>query len=402
MIFCTVLTGLLLLTVSCSSMNQNESIINTNCTESSLAVENNITENNTADNSNYYQSVDVELPTDIKPVPTTELDLPITGNLSLFSIGDDYISYQIAEQANTDSPDMSFYKYSLSTFDITPINGVASEFNSTSGTYAICENKVYIAYDSIQNRNFCCIDFDEASVKNIKQEELNTATDSFYFTYPVSKEQYAVRWFNMEPNIPTQITNHIILCDESNVESEIFTNKINRNEIQTDYAVANKKVYELFCDKSAQKVSINTYDFAGKQLSQEFFPEVSEALKASNTAYPAYLNVFADTVSFNLFDEQSIMEDGDLFIYNLKTHTVMVFDDAMLLSNYTLNQSDNIILQHYINTKDATICELYVLNVENESIYKLADDLSLFSSTITDGKKVAFIKDDKINICDIS
>ncbi len=160
----------------------------------------------------------------------------------MLSIGDDYVSYCKAEKIKNDERDCSVYKQSLYSGETISLNGVMPNFNSASGVYAVCDDAVYMFYESIGSRNLVSVDFQNNNVEIMKKKDLNIDTDSFYFSYPISHKEYAVRWFNFDQNNHNLATHHIVLVDGSNNETEVFTNKIDRSKFISQHSVTNNKI----------------------------------------------------------------------------------------------------------------------------------------------------------------
>lgn len=354
------------------------------------------TTDTTATETQNFSTTFVELPTGIPEVEAQQVEnfkysdfvtIDSEDDLFLTAIDEKYIYFEKHFNNFDDTSDIMHFKYNMYTDDITEFDGRISDYNLSSDTYAFVDNKLFSVFESFDERIHYVVDTNQNSAKILKTEPLNRDTDSIYNTYPVNDEEYAEVWFD----IGDVNTFHIRLYEKNGSSKEIFKKDIDRSKEIYSYVVNDNKIYEYAQINDLSEPYLNVYNIGGTLLSTTYLEEVAKELKNSADSYVTKMDVFGDYFSINVYT--SPVEK--CFIYNEKLNSVIVIDECRYLSPSvsTDSETNNHILMSFISLPDEpTIVNLYCLNNTGE-ITKVAEGLSMFSSIVTDGQTLAYLKD---------
>lgn len=405
---------LLAASVSCSQKNDSSvsgtteyseaSVSTESGTDEPLPIEDNTVEppDNVKKTVKKYEQLDIVLPDTITEKPFTEIELDPQEIEGLLALTGDFVVGIAAEKDQSDQSDIHISKYSISSQEKTEITGGVPTFHVSSGVYAVCGDKVNMIYNSFTDRLFCCIDLEKNRSDIFRDEEWNYGQDSLYFTYPVSEDEYAVYWFNFDENNHNLIHKHVAVCNSANEIEEVFSGDYDVSREGCFCAVADKKIYELIYEFEPKVFSLNTYDLSGKLLQSEVLAPITEDVRSSRSTEIRNFDVSGSYVSVSVTGNEEIAETT--YIFDLEKETYMKFNAERfrVVPNNTLNKTDDLVFFRDVSRSDGTNREIYVFDNDTNSVYKLADVKERLSNIITDGRKVAYIQNNKIIVSDIA
>ncbi len=344
-----------------------------------------------------YTKIQLDLPEDITEVPTRQFDFQ-DSNVGLISIGEDYFSYAVDITSDRDGPDQKIYKCDISSGEIIELDGIATNWNLGTAQYAVCDDNVYMFYETLGDRVLINFDFHDNKTNVLKKEEIDYDTDSFYWSYPISQTEYAVHWFNFGQYRKSIHTNHMILVDESGEETELFTDKTDSKKIIDQVDVTEDKIYRLFYNITTNDVNVSAYDLSGALVEQYYLPEITNYLRYSDDTNFKQFAAAGSCVAITLDCIPSVT-----YIYDLEKHTYMIFENTYVMYNNSLNSFNGFVLERTVYDSDGSSTQdLLVLNTDSNSVYKITGDLGSSLAAITNGEKVAYRQDHSVFLCDIS
>lgn len=309
-------------------------------------------------------------------------------SLALIALDDKYVYFEKWICNFSNCPDMSFYKYDLTTDESTEFNGIVPGFNVKTGDTAFVDGRIYSVMYGSEGRIHYSLDTLTNSAEIIQKGE---GSDSLMrTTHAVGKDSYMEIWATGQGYNETI---HVMLFNKSG-SREIITKKYNSSKERLVYTANGDHIYEYAQTSDSTEPCLNIYNENGELESSVCLKEIAYELKQDPDNYVAQMNVSGRFISFDFNFGESTAKS---YIYDMEIGSYYRADccQSIATPNYLPPDFGKILFLQRNSDSEGTKFDLFCLYA-NGGIEKLSENIGIDTMIVANGEKVAYFKNKEL------
>lgn len=309
-------------------------------------------------------------------------------SLALIALDDKYAYFEKWICNFTNCPDLSFYKYDLTTGESTEFNGIVPGCNVKTGDTAFVDGRIYSVMYGSGGRIHYLLDTLTNSAEIIQKGEGNDSL--MRTTHAIGKDSYMEIWATGQGYNETI---HVMLFNKSG-SKEIITKKYNSSKERLVYTANGDHIYEYSQTSDSTEPCLNIYNENGELESSVCLKEIAYELKQDPDNYVAQMNVSGRFISFDFNFGESTAKS---YIYDMEIGSYYRADccQSIATPNYLPPDFGKILFLQRNSDSEGTKFDLFCLYA-NGGIEKLSENIGIDTMIVANGEKAAYFKNKEL------